>query len=233
MHIEHSAVEIHKCWTNCLTPLRMDPQDITESMEMFQLNCFCCSNIAQTISFACCIYVVYLIFFSLRKWLWLSFHGGTVYETQSFQYIPYPSPPATSTPDSFWSWICVWRNAMDKLFNRFKSLPPTVPLKTLRRLTQSPVNTGFVKVFHGKCRCKIKARVDNVEQLARVHYILKIWVFVWVLNKGFSLSFKSKTSALLLTKQISFIEIITNCIPHTSIHVIMNPTAFFAKTCPA
>lgn len=103
------------------------------------------------------LYIVFCLFF-VEELALTHFPWSTIYETQSLQYIPYPSPPATSTPDSLWSWICVWGNAMDKqpVQYRLKSFHLTVSLhRQMHRLTQSVVSKGLVMAFHGVCRYKI------------------------------------------------------------------------------
>lgn len=145
LNTDQSFLEKHKCCSN----VRGLSEQTLKILPVHYIVRFSAQAVSCTL-FLDCFFVGEL---ALTHFPW-----STVYETQSLQYIPYPSPPATSTPDSLWSWICVWGNAMDKqpVQYRLKSFHLTVSLhRQMHRLTQSVVSKGFVKAFHGVCRCKI------------------------------------------------------------------------------
>lgn len=128
-----------------------------------------CSIAAPAVSSACWFYVVdvgRLFFFFVclfvclflleEKLLWLTFRGALFMKHN--HYIPYPSPPATSAPDSLWSSICVWGNTMDKrsVQYRLKSSHLAAPFQKcwltdwLKVVNKGFVFVGSVGVFPNK-----------------------------------------------------------------------------------
>lgn len=151
LNTDQSFLEKHKCCSN----VRGLSEQTLKILPVHYIVSF--FFLFYQLSSSSILYIAFCLFF-VEELALTHFPWSTVYETQSLQYIPYPSPPATSTPDSLWSWICVWGNAMDKqpVQYRLKSFHLTVSLhRQMHRLTQSVVSKGLVMAFHGVCRYKI------------------------------------------------------------------------------
>lgn len=188
---DHSVLEkkkTHKRRAKCLRRLTADPQDITNpwncsiknvpvlfyrsSGSIFCMLVLCCWRREAFFFFFACLFVCLLLL--EEKLLWLTFRGALFMKHN--HYIPYPSPPATSAPDSLWTSICVWGNTMDKrsIQHRLKSSHLAAPFsKTLHRLTQS----GEQRVcLRGKCRCVPRTRNRNqVISVSKLGYFLDIY----------------------------------------------------------
>lgn len=179
----HTNAELN-VWGVSQRTLKISPIHEIAQLKM----CLCCSIAAPAVSSACWFYVVdvgrLFFFFFLclfvclllleEKLLWLTFRGALFMKHN--HYIPYPSPPATSAPDSLWTSICVWGNTMDKrsIQHRLKSSHLAAPFsKTLHRLTQS----GEQRVcLRGKCRCVPRTRNRNqVISVSKLGYFLDIY----------------------------------------------------------
>lgn len=180
---KHTNAELN-VWGVSQRTLKISPIHEIAQLKM----CLCCSIAAPAVSSACWFYVVdvgrLFFFFFLclfvclllleEKLLWLTFRGALFMKHN--HYIPYPSPPATSAPDSLWTSICVWGNTMDKrsIQHRLKSSHLAAPFsKTLHRLTQS----GEQRVcLRGKCRCVPRTRNRNqVISVSKLGYFLDIY----------------------------------------------------------
>lgn len=181
---KHTNAELN-VWGVSQRTLKISPIHEIAQLKM----CLCCSIAAPAVSSACWFYVVdvgrLFFFFFLclfvclllleEKLLWLTFRGALFMKHN--HYIPYPSPPATSAPDSLWTSICVWGNTMDKrsIQHRLKSSHLAAPFsKTLHRLTQS----GEQRVcLRGKCRCVPRTRNRNqVISVSKLGYFLDIYM---------------------------------------------------------
>lgn len=141
-----SPGKILKRWAKCVRPLTVDPPDITNpwncsiknvpvlfyhsSGSIFCMLVLCCWR-REFFLFFFFFHLFVCLFLLEEKLLWLTFRGALFMKHN--HYIPYPSPPATSAPDSLWSWICVWGNTMDKrsIQFRLKSSHLAAPFKNV------------------------------------------------------------------------------------------------------